>query len=253
MRIFNNIEICEKGLKLEDLKALGIKSWEIWTHDELEAMSTIDENTLVYVCSDVDLEGQEPLLALRKLIMSKRAVHAPFQGRFFAIPENTVSSYQFSLLTLGIHLLVADTSDKWKGILKGLRVDMAKMVFSKEFKKLYNRKVNGFSGVALTHGGSVDEVLVPSWTGLRMGEMVKVVRHPVQNIFVCCKVGGFTENEFRVNPWTWRLLDGDFDGDEINVIPLYQFGKKVVSASDRLFPSKIYDSVEFASLMEQYK
>lgn len=253
MRLFNNIDVAENGIGVHELKTMGIKSWEIWTTEELEAISSLDESLLVYVCSDASLEDNESLLALRSLIMRKRAVHSLVEGRFFAIPSNASLSMSYSLMLLGMSLLVADTSEKWKGILKGLRVDLAKIVFSKECKKLYNRKVSGFSGVALTHGGSVDEILVPSWTGLRMGELCAVVRHPVQNVFLVCRVSGYTDNEFRISPWSWRLVDGDFDGDEINIIPLYQFGKSVVSAGSRLFPSKIYDSVEFGELMEQYK
>ena len=104
------------------------------------------------------------------------------------------------------------------------RMAINKKVFSKEFKNHYKFNFKGFSGVLLTGNCDIDEVEIPRFVAkklnLEIGDKTLIYRDPVQNVFVTCTVAGFTDNEIRLNPITILILDGDCDGDKVQVIPV---------------------------------
>lgn len=110
------------------------------------------------------------------------------------------------------------------GKIHSFRMAINKRVFSKEFKNHITVSLKGYSGVVLTGNVGINEIEIPKHVAdkfnLTIGSQVIVYRDPVQNVFVCLTVVGFTRNEIRMNPITILITDGDCDGDKIQVIPV---------------------------------
>ena len=167
-----------------------------------------------------------------------------------------------------------EKAEKWisfKNTLQGLKNEIAKRIFSKNFKEKYQIKFIGFNSVALTADIGFDEVIIPkSWAkkrNINIGDLCIIKRDPVQNIFVTAKVIGFDEESVvRVNCKMFTILDGDFDGDQCAVIPVKLFiecNKKyftnpsqiddLYSELEELLPSKILANSKYDKLTREYK
>lgn len=159
-----------------------------------------------------------------KFLLSKRALLLE-DGTAVVVPhgELAMSMYLGKLAKLYFQYLEErkeNQLEKFNNKLFVLRVEIAKRLFSKKFTEKYNFEFKGFSGVALSHSRSIDEIMVPEWFGLPIGSHVLVTRDPIQNTVAVLKISGHTANEIRVNPALIVMLGGDFDGDKIQVIPL---------------------------------
>jgi hypothetical protein len=146
---------------------------------------------------------------------------------------------------------------------------IASRLFSKEFKRKIDFSFNGLCGVALTGNVSFDGIELPHWYckkhSLKIGDTCLVLRDPVQNIFIALKIEGFTHNEIRVNSQTITVIDGDFDGDGLSVIPMSMLraecearGVKteviaqIESELNDLVPTKLLSNPDFSRLVRDY-
>lgn len=149
--------------------------------------------------------------------------------------------------------------EHFMNLLGQMKILMISRVFSKEIKSLYKLIVKGIKGVALTGNVSLNGVALPKEycdkLSLKIGDKVLVIRHPVQNLIICCTLERYTkDNTVRCHHRTIELLDGDFDGDELGFIPVnsilnqmkdYKFEKSdtmkfIHSELEKITPTKLF-------------
>lgn len=149
--------------------------------------------------------------------------------------------------------------------LNQLKFRIANALFSKDFKKLYRMKFNGYTSVALTEFCDIDEIYIPEdyakEHGLEIGDKCLMFRHPIQNLFVTVKIAGFTDSLIRMNSLLFTWLGGDHDGDKVEIVPLkllIEENKKffingrtetLFEDADRLLPSRLVEDNELSKLI----
>ncbi|MGL6100324.1 MAG: hypothetical protein ACRC0G_11955 [Fusobacteriaceae bacterium] len=285
------------GLPCTDdvLTSLSLTKPEVLTLDEVKALISLSTheaygeyvNSLLTGSSDKDDFGIiEPVI---EFIHSKRFfVFLDLQGvrRIVGIPSNrvissnkTLDSFSKALLAVGksyVDFLSKRTPEnevaefaRFAYRVQKLQEITAKRLVSKNFKNKFQFNFVGLSGVALTGNLSADGVSIPKWyareKGIKIGDLVLVTRDPIQNIFISLKVESFTRNEIRINSQTITLLDGDFDGDKLQVIPFCNImsecdrlgvtetaKKAIVSELTDLLPTSIMGSERFSRLVRDY-
>lgn len=202
------------------------------------------------------------------------------EKRFIILPykesDNTSLEYRSNLLlqagiayTKYVDSNEEDKMNLWKqfvGYVERIKIDIAKDVFSKNFKDLYKMKFRGISGVCLTSNLTEDFIELPKWYAdkhkLKLGDLVIVTRDPVQNIFLTAKIGGLTRNETRVNSNMFTWLGGDHDGDKVQFIPVDKFIEENKEFIDdplklkeellNLLPTSFIQSEEKRMLLENF-
>ena len=229
MKVYQKLNYGFGGCSEEEVGRLGISLGEYWNEMDIKYLDSIHLDTISSVG--------------RKFLMSKRALLLE-NGESVVIPrgELAVSMFLGKLAKLYFQWQLERKEsllEKFNTKLYVLRIEIAKRLFSKKFSDKYLFSFKGFSGVALSHGRSVDEILIPEWFGIDIGEKVMVTRDPIQNVVVCLRVTGYTENEIRVNPKTIVFLGGDFDGDKVQVMKL-----KTIFYGNREYFSCSYEEFE---------
>lgn len=266
-----------KGLTRKSVKELGrFKKYELLTEEDISSLVelTMDENIGTYISSllyDNTLEVPE-ISSLIDLLNLKRIFKYEIEGEeyYLVLPSKReitsgVLNHMNSML-----IKVARAYYEWKSCDIEEKEDRFKMfvnlkhklnlmieaeVFSKDFKKLYQMKFHGVTGVCLTGNVSINGIQIPKWYadkhGISIGDIGIVFRDPVQNLIIALKVEGFTENEMRVHSKVFVLLCGDHDGDKVQFIPLKAFlienvdytGRytlNIVEEVNNLLPSNIF-------------
>lgn len=159
-----------------------------------------------------------------------------------------------------------ELKDRFYGQLNALKFRISAGIFSKDFKKMYQMKFNGYTSVALTDFLDLDEVYIPNWYAkkhkIRIGDTCLMFRHPIQNIFIAVKVAGFTgDGTIRVNSLVFTWLGGDHDGDKVEIVPVkvlikdneefFGDGRKeaFLEEIERLLPSNICKDAELSELI----
>lgn len=217
--LYQELRFGRGGCNLEEVKRLKVCASELWNEDDIKYFDLIKVNNMSSV--------------QRKFLLSKRAlkivdennktsiVVIPHGEIVFSRDLGSLAKRYFALRKIEDEPTRIKYYEAFWNKLYVLRLNIAKRLFSKRFSEKYLFNFHGFSGVALTHSRGLDEILVPEWFGLKIGDLVMVTRDPVQNVVVVLKVVGFTKNEIRVSPdMLDRYLAGDCDGDKIQVIEL---------------------------------
>lgn len=285
-----------KGLQPEVIEQLGILESEIWDTEEIGIINKAlkDQELGQYfqqLIWDKDDEVPE-IMEIINLINYKRAYqYRDLDGEVqtIAIPKmredekeevregqlNYLSNLLFRAVSQHCEYLNTEESkkkeayDKFQSSIFTIRTEILKRIASKRFKEKYRMKFNGFNSVALSHGFDIDGVMIPqSYSDkydIKVGDWCIVKRDPLQNIFLLCKVIGFNKAPInRVHPIAFRMVDGDFDGDNVAVIPLKKFfedNKEFIDTYQRLrieeelksaIPSKMIHDPRFKHLTREY-
>lgn len=248
---------CILGIGWKRAVAAGLTRDNCYTDEDSDALETLMANRSIgrYIREnlyDTDVSKKDVYLGqLINYAHSKRFISFRDESGkrlYFGIPSDEhkdaqrLNSMHHKLLnaslTYGMYVREQDEKkkrDHWnhfKNLLASMRMLMVARVFSKEVKKMFTLSTRGIKGVALTGNIGLDEVMIPRHLakkmGIKLGDTTLVVRHPVQNLLLCCTVSGFTENEMRLNPRTIELIDGDFDGDEIAVVPITSIEEQMI-------------------------
>ena len=217
--LFQDLRFGKGGLLASECHKLKLKASENWSEFDVNVLKSFPQGELSKL--------QE------KFLLSKRClkiVNSEGETSIIAVPHGEISFSRKLGELAGLYydlVKLEDEKAKEKAFenfytkLYILRLDIAKRLFSKRFSKKFLFHFEGISGVALTHSRGIDEILVPEWSGLKIGDYVMVTRDPIQNIVVVLKVVGFTPNQIRVSPdMLDRYLAGDCDGDKIQIIKL---------------------------------
>lgn len=244
--LFQNIENLI-GLNETQTKELNLAKEQFWSGSEIKGI-----NNLLYQNKELgsairellwnNINENQAVEELINFINAKRAFKFNLDGevRTIAIPymENNsgvLNSFNRALLNIALTFLNWKTEtneetkkeqwDKFLNLYNSLRINIAKRFLSKDFKEKYQLRFVGYSSVALPGHLGIDEVALPEHyclkNNIKIGDLCIVKRDPVQNIFLCLRVAKMHyANVIRVNPRTIQLVDGDFDGDNIAVVPV---------------------------------
>lgn len=282
----------------ETSKFLNVQNHEILRRDEVERIIE-----LLYGDSDMELSRNEKRVreALRaslwdnvlEIPQASKLISFVNTKRFFMfgekciiIPRCLMSNSRKSkrLNDLNIRLVNAaiafveadkmnDGKEKQEAMRKfwitfnGIKLRIASMLFSKDFKQLYQLKFNGYTAVALTEFCGLNDVYVPEEYakehGLNTGDKCIMYRDPVQNLMVVTRIAGFTtDGTIRMNSLVFTYLGGDHDGDKVNIVPIkvliFKNRKffRGINKSDfwksanRLLPSNVLADQELSKLIE---
>lgn len=275
----------EKSVVQNDLK---IKDSEVWKPNELKGINNILSSEKGGAVRELLWEGKDEcpeIQDLIDLINHKRClVMKTDEGiKRIAIPsfepDDKLNAMSRKLLSIALtHLQYKGaTKEEEKEELLGhlnrnwdtLIMDIAKVFLSKNFKKNYKFKFTGFTSIALTGHLSPDGVAIPKSFAekfhVKIGDLCIVKRDPLQNIFITLKVEKFHEERVvRINPQTFLLTDGDFDGDQVSVIPVNNLirenkeyigsqGAQVRKELGRLLPSVIMNNARYNVLTREYQ
>lgn len=293
--LYQNIENLV-GMNKEQVAELKLAKEEFWSASEIAMVNNLlyENKEIGNAVRDLLWNGENDIPAIVDLIRfinSKRAFKFNWNGeiRAIGIPKvevgDTLNAFSRTLLNIAITYMnwknCSDEEDKkslWDKFLNltnSLRIDIAKRFLSKNFKEKYQFKMIGYSSVALPGHLGIDEVALPEHYCLKnnisIGDLCIVKRDPVQNIFLCLKVAKMHyANIIRVNPRTIQLVDGDFDGDNIAVIPFRQvimhnkfffyenkelkidLTNKIKEELLELLPSKIMKNESLTNLTREY-
>lgn len=226
-----------KSLPKELVTELGIHPNEVLTRADVQSINALFNDKFIGAgIKELLIKEsckEEAVLALRTFINNKRVFLAGdncvFIPRSKFLLGESLDALNMKLVNLAIAWedflaatpLVADEKRKmFDSLLRAIRLDITKNILSKDFKNNFQFKFKGYSGVALPGGNlDLDEILIPSNSGIKVGSVCLVSRDPAQHLFISLKVVGYSDG-VRVNPYTIMLLDGDFDGDKIQVIPM---------------------------------
>lgn len=217
--LFQDLRFGKGGCNASECKELKVSVNENWNKSDVVLLKSIPQGELTSLQT--------------KFLLSKRCLKITNDegvDSIIVVPHGEVSFSRRLGELAEIYYKIQTLEDKEakkKGFenfytkLYVLRLEIAKRLFSKRFSRKYLFHFEGISGVALTHSRGIDEILVPEWSGLKIGDYAMVTRDPIQNIVVVCKVVGFTPNQIRVSPEMLdRYLAGDCDGDKIQIISL---------------------------------
>ncbi|MGL6098565.1 MAG: hypothetical protein ACRC0G_02955 [Fusobacteriaceae bacterium] len=279
----------------ENVASFKLRKAEVLTLDEVAKLESLTSNQAYgeYVASMLNAKSTEDEFGVIEPIIeflhSKRFFFfTDLKGakKFVGIPSlrvvtsNTrLDSFSKSLLNVAkaySNFLAVRTSENeveefahFTYRVKKLQESIAKRLLSKNFKNKFQFDFIGLSGVALTGNLSYDGVAIPEWyaieKNLKIGDSCVITRDPIQNIFLTLKIEAFTSNEIRVNSQTITLVDGDFDGDKLQVIPFCNILKEcdrlgvndsakanIVAELEALLPTVILESEKFSRLVRDY-
>lgn len=242
----------ELGVSIERLKEMNYLKSEWLTPEEIKTLNTIyqDRRIKKYLWSDdedikAQLEADEGLQNFIRIMNHKRFFIAEINGekRFFGVPREEapihgLSFTTFILINMALSYYKNDLN-KLEENYNALKKEINRQLLSKKFKLLYQFEFKGVTTVATPAFIGIDEVIVPIEAKkiFKIGDICLVKRDPVQNIFISCKVVGYSKHKvIRVNHRTIELLDGDFDGDLISVI---QLDEKYIEEAKNIMPSKL--------------
>ncbi|MGL5714373.1 MAG: hypothetical protein ACRCYT_04790 [Cetobacterium sp.] len=269
-----------------NLKALCIMNHEVLSRADVKKIEEMMENPTYGSYVKALLDGSEEdkfeiITPVIEFLNNKRAFGFEIDGvqRMVVIPsvriktEGMLDSFAKQLFNVAREYLRALNSDQnfnnFCRRVQYLQENIAKRILTKNFKSKFQFEFKGLSGVVLTGNLSYDGVAIPQWyakkLGINIGDLVVITRDPIQNIFLTLKVEAFTANEIRVNSHTITWVDGDFDGDRMQVIPFCNIMKEcdefgvteeakasIVSELTELLPSSLVNNEKFARLIRDY-
>lgn len=281
------------GLDINVIKELAIREEQRWKANEIRNINVLlaDKEIGTYIKALMwDRDDEIPEIeALIEFINAKRSyVFLDKDGnkRAICIPKvhdeeyyspkvdeetgeiikkpvslNNIHNLLFRVAIAHVRYLDQGKTDEfWKEFISAihnLRVEISKRILTKRFKEKYQLKFNGFNSVALTHGGDINGIVIyekyAKSKGIEIGDLCIVKRDPLQNVFICCKVIGFSKAPItRINPIAFRMLDGDFDGDNVAIVPIKNFfedNKRFITEEQREALTKEFEAITPTNLM----
>lgn len=277
------------------LAELGVMPNEVWTLSELEGInSSIQDNEdLRAIFWDNSKESNSQGFIdycnyKRAIIIKNKAIVVPQEK----VGATSINKHHLNLVLLGIkairrlqlEYIILNTHDvqtkvakmqeamkeyeSLKDSITKIQKDIVAEFLSKNFKKLYRFLTQGISTVGLPLISlSLDGVCLPKEycerNNIKLGDKFIVKRDPVQNIFVTLTVEKIQGTCIRVHPRTMKLLDGDFDGDELRAISIKEMLSRnkqyidnvsdVIAELNDIIPSKLLSNEKLMQLMEQYR